>query len=129
MISFRKRFRVITKNRQACTCTLPPESLHSQKPWQTNFNPESRYVGVMYAGANENDSSKDEIVYFGINAFWEHVDVELPGLPAGYVWKLYVDTGRNADNVIAEYSNILLHDRRIRMQGRSVIAAVAEKLW
>ena len=86
-------------------------------------------IAVMYAGAAEDDSSRDEIVYFGINAHWEPVDVELPGLPAGYVWKLYVDTGRNADNVIAEYSNILLHDRRIRMQGRSVIAAVAEKLW
>ena len=56
-------------------------------------------------------------------------DVELPGLPTGYVWKLYVDTGKNADKVICEHSNILLHDRRIKMQGRSVIALVAEKLW
>ena len=129
MIAFRKRFRVITKNRHACTCTLPPESIHSNQPWKTDFNNDSRMIAVMYAGAAEDDSSRDEIVYFGINAHWEPVDVELPGLPAGYVWKLYVDTGRNADNVIAEYSNILLHDRRIKMQGRSVIAAVAEKLW
>ena len=76
-----------------------------------------------------NSARKDEIVYFGINAYWEYVDVELPGLPAGYVWKLYIDTGKGPENVIAEPNNILLHDRRIRMQGRSVIALVAEKLW
>ena len=43
--------------------------------------------------------------------------------------KLYIDTGKSPENVIAEPNNILLHDRRIRMQGRSVIALVAEKLW
>ena len=129
MIAFRKRFHVITKNRRECTCTLPPESIHSAQPWKTDFNGESRMVAVMYAGAADDDPARDEIVYFGINAHWESCDVELPGLPTGYVWKLYVDTGKNADKVICEHSNILLHDRRIKMQGRSVIALVAEKLW
>ena len=129
MIAFRKRFHVITKNRRECTCTLPPESIHSAHPWKTDFNGESRMVAVMYAGAADDDPARDEIVYFGINAHWESCDVELPGLPTGYVWKLYVDTGKNADKVICEHSNILLHDRRIKMQGRSVIALVAEKLW
>lgn len=129
MIAFRKRFHVITKNRRECTCTLPPESIHSNQPWRTDFDGFSRMVAVMYAGASKNDSSKDEIVYFGINAYWEPVDVELPGLPDGYVWKLYIDTGRNADKVIVEHNNILLYDRRIKMQGRTVIAAVAEKMW
>ena len=129
MIAFRKRFHVITKNRRECTCTLPPESIHSAQPWKTDFNGESRMVAVMYAGAAGDDPARDEIVYFGINAHWESCDVELPGLPTGYVWKLYVDTGKNADKVICEHSNILLHDRRIKMQGRSVIALVAEKLW
>ena len=129
MIAFRKRFHVITKNRRECTCTLPPESIHSSQPWKTDFNGESRMVAVMYAGAADDSPTKDEIVYFGVNAHWESCDIELPGLPTGYVWKLYVDTGRSADKVICEHSNILLHDRRIKMQGRSVIALVAEKLW
>ena len=85
-------------------------------------------VGVMYAGAAKDNPSLDEIVYFGINAYWENVDVELPALPTGYVWKLYVDTGRSAENVITEHNNIFLYDRRISMQGRTVIAAVAEKI-
>ena len=129
MIAFRKRFRVITKNRGAATCTFPPESIHSAQPWKTDFHPDSRMVAVMYAGASETRYGTDEIVYFGINAHWEGTDVELPGLPTGYAWKLYVDTGRTPDDVIVEEKNIMLYDRRIHMHRRSVIIAVAEKLW
>ena len=129
MIAFRKRFHVITKNRRACSCTLPPESLHSTRPWKTQFDDNSRMVGVMYAGESEGFKGVDEIVYFGINAYWEKLDVELPGLPTGYVWKLYVDTGKSAENVLCESHNIMLYNRRIAMRGRSVIVAVAHKVW
>ncbi len=128
MIAFRKRFHVITKNRDKCNCTLPPESIHTAQPWITDFNGYTRMIGVMYAGAAKDDPSSDEIVYFGINSYWEDVDVELPGLPAGYVWKLYVDTGKSPERVICESKNIFLFDRRITMKGRSVIALVAEKM-
>ena len=63
-----------------------------------------------------------------MNSHWESADVELPGLPAGYVWKLYVDTGREVDHVLAEKDNIMLYDRHIKMQGRSVIVAVAHRI-
>lgn len=128
MISFRKRFHVITDNSGATTSSLPPVSIHSNTPWQTNFNDHSRMVGVMYAGVNRENKNLDEIVYFGVNAYWENVNVELPELPSGYVWKLYVDTGRNADDVIVENKNIYLYNRCISMHGRSVIAVVAEKI-
>lgn len=129
MIAFRKRFHVITKNRRTSSCTFPPESLHSARPWRTDFDENSRMIGVMYAGASDVKKDEDEIVYCGINAYWENVDVELPGLPTGYVWKLYVDTGRSSENVLCESHNILLFNRRISMHGRSVIVAAAQKLW
>ena len=127
MIDFRKRFKVVTKSRRECTCTLPPDSLHSTKPWQADYDQNSRMVGVMYAGASM-IPLVDEIVYFGINAHWEIADVELPGLPSGYVWKLYVDTGREPEHVICEHENVTLFDRHIKMQGRSVIVAVAHRV-
>ena len=86
-------------------------------------------IAVMYAGASEGYEGIDEIVYFGINAYWEKLDVELPGLPTGYVWKLFVDTGKNPDSVICEHKNIMLYNRKITMHGRSVIVAVAQKMW
>lgn len=128
MISFRKRFHVITANRQKATCSLPPESIHSCIPWKTEFNQDTRMIGVMYAGASKANPALDEIVYFGINAYWGDVNVELPALPTGYVWKLYIDTGRNNTDVIVEDKNIMLYDRRITMRGRTVIAAVAQKM-
>ena len=82
----------------------------------------------MYAGAKKDDKTLEEIVYFGINAHWEKTEVELPEIPEGYVWKLYVDTGREPDQVITEDDNVYLYNRRITMEGRSVIAAVADKI-
>lgn len=128
MIAFRKRFPTITDNSGKLTCSLPPASVHSQKPWETNYNSDSRMIGIMYAGAKKDDKTSEEIVYFGINAHWEPTEVELPELPEGYVWRLYVDTGRDADQVITEDDNIYIYNRRITMEGRSVITAVAEKI-
>ena len=129
MIALRKRFKVITDNSGKETCSLPPISIHSEIPWKTNFNDDSRVVGVMYAGANLKNPIDKDIVYFAINAYWEKVRVELPEIPTNYHWKLYVNTGNPADNVIVENQNIILNDRRITMEGRSVIVAVAEKIW
>ncbi len=128
MISFRKRFNVITDNSGTASSSLPPVSIHSNIPWLTDFNGHTRMIAIMYAGASKNSPECDDIVYFGINAYWENVNVELPELPSGYVWKLCVDTGRNANDVITENRQIYLYDRRFSMQGRTVIVAVAEKI-
>ncbi len=128
MIAFRKRFHVITSNRREASCSFPPESIHSATPWKTDFDENTRMIGVMYAGAAKDDPTLDEIVYFGVNAYWENVNVELPSLPTGYTWKLYVDTGRNSDEIICEKDHVYIYNRRISMKGRTVIVAVAEKL-
>ena len=128
MISFRKRFHVITDNSCKDTCSLPPVSIHTTIPWHADFNNDTRMIGVMYAGAANEKGDPDEIVYFGINAYWGDLKVELPELPSGYVWKLYVDTGRDAENAIVEDDSEYIYKRIITMKSRSVIAAVAEKI-
>lgn len=128
MIALRKRFRVITGDRKEARCSYPPQSIHSEIPWKTNYNADTRMVGVMYAGRSSYDNNLDELVYFGVNAYWGDVNVELPTLPTGYVWKLYVDTGRQADEVIAEKENIFIYNRRFLMHGRTIIVLVAEKM-
>ena len=111
-------------------------SIHTCVPWQRDFDNDTRMIGVMYAGQQyaegsrskegENSTSNDSIVYFGINAYWEPVQVELPALPQGYRWKLCVDTGRPSDAVIVEKQKIYIENNRIQLAGRSVIAAVAQ---
>ena len=128
MISFRKRFHVVTDNSGQTTCSLPPVSVHSCIPWNTEFNRDTRMIGVMYAGARDPLATTAEIVYFGINAYWGDVHVELPKLPAGYRWRLYVNTANPPQDVITENKYIYLHSNSITMGGRSVFIAVGEKL-
>ena len=45
----------------------------------------------MYAGRNQEDT-KDDIVFYCMNAYWEPLDMQLPDLPNGMVWKVCVNT-------------------------------------
>ena len=127
MIAFRKRFHIITDSRGKATCSYPPVSIHSNVAWSAKYYDDTRMIGVMYAGVSLKQQGLDEFVYFGINAYWDYVNVELPDLPEGYHWKLYINTGNEPQDVILEDRNVILYDRRINMAGRSVIVAVGER--
>ena len=127
MIAFRKRFHIITDSRGKATCSYPPVSIHSNVAWSAKYYDDTRMIGVMYAGVSLKQQGLDEFVYFGVNAYWDYVNVELPDLPEGYHWKLYVNTGNEPQDVILEDRNVILYDRRINMAGRSVIVAVGER--
>lgn len=129
MIAFRKRYHVITDNSGKSTCSFPPVSVHSCIPWNAKFYDDSRMIGIMYAGASKTKKNTDDIVYYGINAYWNTVHVELPELPENYRWKLCINTGNDANDVIVEDKNIYLYDRHMNMQGRSVFVAIAEKIY
>ena len=45
----------------------------------------------MYAGRNEADT-KDDIVFYSMNAYWEPLDMQLPNLPDGMRWNVCVNT-------------------------------------
>lgn len=127
MIAFRKRFHIITDSRGKATCSYPPVSIHSNVAWSAKYYDDTRMIGVMYAGVSLKQQGLDEFVYFGVNAYWDYVNVELPDLPEGYHWKLYVNTGNEPQDVILEDRNVILYDKRINMAGRSVIVAVGER--
>ncbi len=127
MIAFRKRFHIITDSRGKATCSYPPVSIHSNVAWSAKYYDDTRMIGVMYAGVSLKQQGLDEFVYFGVNAYWDYVNVELPDLPEGYHWKLYINTGNEPQDVILEDRNVILYDRRINMAGRSVIVAVGER--
>ena len=127
MIAFRKRFHIITDSRGKATCSYPPVSIHSNVAWSAKYYDDTRMIGIMYAGVSLKQQGLDEFVYFGVNAYWDYVNVELPDLPEGYHWKLYVNTGNEPQDVILEDRNVILYDRRINMAGRSVIVAVGER--
>ena len=97
MTDFRHKHRVIRENTAPCSCGLPSMSSHGAQPWKTDFTWEDRTVGIMFAGWNHGD----DVVYVGINAYWEPVKINLPTLPQGSFWMPVVDTYRGAESIIS----------------------------
>ena len=44
----------------------------------------------MFAGRTEGNR-EDDIIYIGINAFWEKEEVQLPNLPLGRKWRILMN--------------------------------------
>jgi glycogen operon protein len=92
MIELRKNHPVLRNSKLSASCGLPAFSKHGTEPWYLDPAPETRFLGVMLASRNAQDS-QDEIAYIGINTYWQPQVIRLPDLPAGLFWKLAVDTG------------------------------------
>lgn len=92
MIAFRKEHPVLRKKLKACRYGFADVSFHSEQPYCDRYTWESRVVGVMFAGCKDVATGTADIVYVGINAYWEPRKIVLPRLPIGYGWKLAVDT-------------------------------------
>jgi len=93
MIAFRKEHEIIRKRLRLSAYGFPDISFHSEIPFFSDYNYDTRMVAVMFAGKNHD--GKEDIVYIAINAYWESMTIQLPQLPMGYFWRLAVDTGDN----------------------------------
>ncbi len=90
MIKFRKENRVLRTNLSDGVCGFPDISFHGEKPWREQFAAHERYVGVLFAGKEEQKAP--EIVYVASNAYWEDLEILLPKLPGTMRWELMADT-------------------------------------
>lgn len=99
MIWYRKQHRVIRIDTERCSAGYPCISQHGLQPFWTNYSGHHRFVGVMYAGRKK--SGGDELVYIGINSYWEGQSVVLPTPPAGSKWYVMIDTYRR-DSVVMD---------------------------
>ena len=90
MIAFRKKYAILRKTTKHVS-GFQEISIHNGYPWNSGTDYTSRLIGVMYAGRDEHDT-KDEFVFYGMNAYWEPLDMQLPNLPEGMHWKVCVNT-------------------------------------
>ncbi len=90
MIAFRKKHRILRSNLSDGACGFPDVSFHGEKPWRGQFVQHERYVGVMFAGQDEDGEA--DIVYVASNAYWESLKILLPALPESMHWELIADT-------------------------------------
>lgn len=116
MIKFRKEHKIIRKDTKACTLGFPKISLHSVKPWEGTYDYDTRMIGIMYAGR---ENGEDDVIYLGVNAYWEHLEVTLPKTENEYFWYPLVDTARGEDALI-EKREIL--DKGVYVMGPRSVA-------
>lgn len=121
MIAFRKEHAILRKTMPLALCNLPEISVHNDYPWNSRTTGNSRAIGIMFAGRNEADT-KDDIVFFCVNAYWEPVTMQLPELPGNLEWRVCVNTfveykdGIDVDALTDFENRIKLH-----VPGRTVI--------
>ena len=99
LIHYRHAHPILRKDTAPCSADLPFISLHGTLPWNSDYDAQTRVIGVMYAGRKEDE---DDIIYLGINAYWERVEVRLPTLPKDMRWTVVCDTARDAHAIITQ---------------------------
>ncbi|GAB3162097.1 glycogen debranching protein GlgX [Myceligenerans halotolerans] len=70
----------------------PDISWHGAGAWQPDWTEESRLVALMHSSRTQD--GRPDFVYIAANSYWEDIDLELPRLPDGLMWRRAVDTSR-----------------------------------
>lgn len=122
MISFRKKHDPVRKHTPACSFSFPELSAHDVTPWESSFQSDSHYVGIMYAGRTK---EVDDCVYLAINTYWEALDIRLPKLPLHLSWYQVVDTYEE-ESVMEEPVKI---GGDVRIRERSVMVFQVENIY
>jgi isoamylase len=130
MIAFRKAHSVLRGMHHPSSidpsdCGHPEVSWHGVRPWQPDWSPSARVLGIMWCGHHIEDGSPD-YVYIAANSHWEEHELQLPEVDDGWVWHLFADTGLEPSGAVAPGAETPLRDPHWYTIGaRSVIALVA----
>lgn len=126
MIAFRKKYAILRKTTKRAMCGLPDISIHNGFPWNGGTDNSSRLIGVMYAGRDEMDT-RDDVVFYAVNTYWETLVMQLPELPNGLQWHVCVNTSvEYADCKDMESSTEFYYKKTLRIPPRTVIILDAE---
>lgn len=126
MIAFRKEHAVLRKSTGPASCGLPEISIHNGYPFNNRTDYNSRLIGVMFAGRDEADT-RDDVIFYGMNAYWEPINMQLPELPCGKKWKVCVNTAvPYADGQSPEQFMNNTQNNNLRIEPRTVVILTAE---
>ena len=121
MIHFRKEHPVLRKPTAPASCGFADISYHHGRAWNADCGNNARLIGLLYAG--KNDADEDDLVYVGVNSYWEKLGPSFPDPPEGYDWVLIADTARGGKLPIDEVITMGRYD----LAPRSVIIMIVKK--
>lgn len=126
MIRFRKEHPILRKKTKLAACQLPAISIHNGYPYNSVTEHNTHLIGILFAGRNEADT-KDDLIFFSINTYWEPLTLQMPALTNGMEWKVVIDTNcEYADGVNFESMTEKFSENTVRVPARTVIVFVAE---
>lgn len=126
MIGFRKKHAILRKETAPCSCNIPSISVHNGTPNNAYTDQSTRMIGIMYAGRDEKNT-KDDLVFYCMNSYWEPMIMQLPVLPNNMHWQVVTNTyaeyedGKNFDELTEK-----LGVNTIRIPARSTVIFEAE---
>ena len=66
---------------------------HGTQAWNADWSDASRVLAFMLCGKHAQDGTKvDDYIYVAMNMYWEALPFEIPGLPEGIEWHVFVNT-------------------------------------
>ncbi len=127
MIDLRKKHPILRGRSGPSGCGFPEVSIHNRTAWNSSCEADTRTIGIMFAGRTEGNI-EDDIIYIGINAFWEKVEVQLPNLPQGRKWNIIMNTEFEHTKE-TNYHKLTkwTRDDKFMMCPRSVVIAIVGK--
>ncbi len=124
MIHFRMEHRILREDTPIAGCGFPSVSLHGVRPWEADHAPDTKTIGVMYAGRDE--KGQDDIVYLAVNTWWHSQEMVLPELPEGLFWIPLADTAREKSAIIT--GEEILDQRRYVIHPRSCVLFTVRRI-
>jgi len=131
IIAFRKQNKVLmTREHYETSNSLgsryPEISFHGVKPWEYDNSSISKTLAVMFYDKH----SDNNIIYMGMNMYWEKLEFTLPKL-VNMDWYLFADTSKSAPYDITEPGReiLLKNQSKINIDARSVVILIGKKKY
>jgi glycogen operon protein len=87
------RNRTHLRNQDYVGSGYPDISWHGVRAWQPDWSGTSRILAFMLCGKHANNGkTQDNYIYVAMNMHWEAHLFDLPGLPQGMQWHVFVNT-------------------------------------
>ena len=133
-IQFRREHFVLRQNhhfyhRDIVGSGYPDISWHSTTAWHTDWDKHKRTLAFMLCGEHAvSDEKPDNYIYVAMNMHWENHEFEIPQLPDGMKWHVFVNTSDGVKtNIHAPNTEPQIDNQHyIFLSSRSVVILVGK---
>ena len=133
-LAFRKAHSVLRnrrhfRNEDYVGSGYPDISWHGVRPWQPDWSYESHTLAFLLCGKHAKGGEQiDNSLYVMMNMHWEDHNFELPNLPEGMSWRLFLNTAVPSPEDVREPGSEprLSDQQRFLMGKRSVVVLVGK---